>query len=567
MALRAFLSLLPALSLVTAAPSVEPHQLSKRCVNSADDRSCWGDYDLSTNYYDEAPFTNVTREYWFNIVNTTASPDGVEKIVLAVNGSIPGPTIVADWGDTVVVHVTNSMQNNGSSIHFHGIRQNFTNQNDGVASITQCPTAPGDTTTYTWRALQYGTSWWHSHFYVQAWDGVYGGIQINGPATANYDEDLGVVSMMDWDHDTADNLVLQSAVTGPPTMANGLINGMNVYTLEDNSTVGSRYEMEFTSGQRYRLRLVNTAADTHFKFTIDNHTMEVIASDFVPIQPYTTDVVNIGIGQRYDVIVTADAPSDNYWMRAIAQLACSDNDNPDNIKAIIRYSDAANSTADPTSTATADASVDECVDEPAASLVPYLAIPAGGSADVTDNFAVAVEQLAGRVDWAMGNTTFINEWGYPSIQQVYDGNNTWGESQNVIQLPQANEWVYWIVQTTMGVTHPMHMHGHDFWVLGAGTGTFDSATANLSTVNVPRRDVTMLPASGWTVIAFITDNPGVWLTHCHIAWHTSEGLAVQMVERESEIVDLIDADLMNSTCSAWNDYANKVALVQDDSGI
>nr|AAY99671.1 laccase 3 [Cryphonectria parasitica] len=567
MALRAFLSLLPALSLVTAAPSVEPYQLSKRCVNSADDRSCWGDYDLSTNYYDEAPFTNVTREYWFNIVNTTASPDGVEKIVLAVNGSIPGPTIVADWGDTVVVHVTNSMQNNGSSIHFHGIRQNFTNQNDGVASITQCPTAPGDTTTYTWRALQYGTSWWHSHFYVQAWDGVYGGIQINGPATANYDEDLGVVSMMDWDHDTADNLVLQSAVTGPPTMANGLINGMNVYTLEDNSTVGSRYEMEFTSGQRYRLRLVNTAADTHFKFTIDNHTMEVIASDFVPIQPYTTDVVNIGIGQRYDVIVTADAPSDNYWMRAIAQLACSDNDNPDNIKAIIRYSDAANSTADPTSTATADASVDECVDEPAASLVPYLAIPAGGSADVTDNFAVAVEQLAGRVDWAMGNTTFINEWGYPSIQQVYDGNNTWGESQNVIQLPQANEWVYWIVQTTMGVTHPMHMHGHDFWVLGAGTGTFDSATASLSTVNVPRRDVTMLPASGWTVIAFITDNPGVWLTHCHIAWHTSEGLAVQMVERESEIVDLIDADLMNSTCGAWNDYANKVALVQDDSGI
>jgi FtsP/CotA-like multicopper oxidase with cupredoxin domain len=80
-----------------------------------------------------------------------------------------------------VVHVTNSMQNNGTSIHFHGIRQNYTNPMDGVAAITQCPTAPGDSITYTWRATQYGSSWYHSHFYVQAWDGIAGGIVINGP--------------------------------------------------------------------------------------------------------------------------------------------------------------------------------------------------------------------------------------------------------------------------------------------------------------------------------------------------------------------------------------------------
>jgi FtsP/CotA-like multicopper oxidase with cupredoxin domain len=54
--------------------------------------------------------------------------------------------------------------------------------------------------TYTWRATQYGSSWYHSHFALQAWEGVFGGIIINGPATANYDEDLGVLMLNDWDH-------------------------------------------------------------------------------------------------------------------------------------------------------------------------------------------------------------------------------------------------------------------------------------------------------------------------------------------------------------------------------
>ena len=83
------------------SPSLDVNKLSKRCTNSATDRSCWGDYDLSTNYYDVVPDTGVTREYWFNIENGTASPDGREKLVLTINGTFPGPTIIADWGDTV----------------------------------------------------------------------------------------------------------------------------------------------------------------------------------------------------------------------------------------------------------------------------------------------------------------------------------------------------------------------------------------------------------------------------------------------------------------------------------
>lgn len=91
-----------AISSVLGAPSLKP-TIAKRCTNEASDRSCWGDYDLSTDYYDvdAVPDTGVTREYWFDIQNGTAAPDGIERTVLTINGSFPGPTIIADWGDTV----------------------------------------------------------------------------------------------------------------------------------------------------------------------------------------------------------------------------------------------------------------------------------------------------------------------------------------------------------------------------------------------------------------------------------------------------------------------------------
>jgi FtsP/CotA-like multicopper oxidase with cupredoxin domain len=66
-----------------------------------------------------------------------------------------------------------------------------------------------------------------------------------------------------------------------------------------------------------------------------------------------------------------------------------------------------------------------------------------------------------------------------------------------------------------GIPHPIHLHGHDFYVLGAGSGNFSNVT-ELQFTNPPRRDVAMLPGGGWLVIGFITDNPGAWLMHCHI---------------------------------------------------
>ena len=302
---------------------------------------------------------------------------------------------------------------------------------------------------------------------------------------------------------TAEVEAVRALERGPPTLDNGLINGTNTYN-DSGTTVGSRFETTFVSRTSYRLRLINTAADTHFKFSIDNHTFQVIAADFVPIVPYSANTISLSMGQRYDIIVTANATADNYWLRAIAQSSCSDNAYPDNIKGIVRYD--STSTDDPTSTNWANATTDAtCEDEDASLLVPYLAIAASDSPEVDDDFSVVIDTTG---HWKMGNNTFVNQWDYPTVLQAYEGNDTWTASQEVYELPDANVWVYWVIETTNTQPHPMHLHGHDFWVLAQGTGTYDSTTA-LTLTNAPRRDTALLPGAGYLVIAFYTDNPGV----------------------------------------------------------
>ncbi|KAH8680201.1 Cupredoxin [Ilyonectria robusta] len=532
--------------------------------NTATTRSEWCDYSIDTDYSTEYVDTGVTREYWFELTDVTVAPDGVSRSAMAVNGSIPGPTIFADWGDTVTVHVTNSLSTslNGTSIHWHGIRQNFTNQNDGVVSITQCPLAVSESTTYTWKATQYGSSWYHSHFGLQAWQGIFGGIIINGPATANYDEDLGMVFLNDWDHQTVDELYSSAETSGPPTLDNGLINGTNVYGDDDDSSqTGTRFNVSFTSGTSYRMRLVNAAVDTHWKFSIDNHTMMVIASDLVPIEPYNTTVLDISMGQRYDIIVTADQAdvADNFWMRAIPQAACSDNDSTDNIKGIVYYGDSPS-----TPSTTAYSYTDSCEDE--TSLVPYISKTVSSADWSALDAATVSKNTAGLFKWYLNSTTMLVDWENPTLQSVANGTTDFETQDAVIQLEDANEWVYFVVETTMAVPHPIHLHGHDFFILAQGTGTY-SSSVTLNTSNPPRRDTAMLPASGYLVMAWETDNPGVWLMHCHIGWHTSEGFAVQFIERQSEIPSMVNNTTMSDICDAWETFQAENEVEQEDSGV
>lgn len=56
-----------------------------------------------------------------------------------------------------------------------------------------------------------------------------------------------------------------------------------------------------------------------------------------------------------------------------------------------------------------------------------------------------------------------------------------------------------------------------------------------------------------------------WLMHCHIAWHTSEGFAVQLLERAPEII--YDYETLNDTCASWKSYVAAQDVVQHDSGV
>lgn len=99
------------------------------------------------------------------------------------------------------------------------------------------------------------------------------------------------------------------------------------------------------------------------------------------------------------------------------------------------------------------------------------------------------------------------------------------------EIPRANffsQWTFWIIQQTSDsppIPHPIHLHGHDFFILGAQEGAIFDTTTSVTTLNFnnpPRRDVAMLPQRGYLVIAFPTDNPGAWLMHCHIVSSSPE---------------------------------------------
>jgi FtsP/CotA-like multicopper oxidase with cupredoxin domain len=99
-----FKSIVGALSVIAPFALAVPSTPDKRqdCeFHPRKNPTCWkGTYNLQTNYYKEAPPGQI-REYTFELKNITISPDGFDRTVLAINGAIPGPTIFAEWGDTV----------------------------------------------------------------------------------------------------------------------------------------------------------------------------------------------------------------------------------------------------------------------------------------------------------------------------------------------------------------------------------------------------------------------------------------------------------------------------------
>jgi FtsP/CotA-like multicopper oxidase with cupredoxin domain len=218
--------------------------------------------------------------------------------------------------------------------------------------------------------------------------------------------------LSDWTHTPVEELFKEDNFNGYP-MDNSLINGTNVYL-----TGGKRLQMNFKNGTSYRIRLINTSMDTHYQVALDDHIMKVIATDFVPIKPFDTNILAIGIGQRYDVIIEANKGKGDFWFRANVQYGCgSHGPEQKNISAIVRY--------DPTSTTDPDSTwppfTDECADMPAASITPVVSIdvPSPGKIDHSVDFLEPLDETTHRYHWEIKGVPYHSPWNYPSRLPIY----------------------------------------------------------------------------------------------------------------------------------------------------
>ncbi|CUS12602.1 unnamed protein product [Tuber aestivum] len=599
--------------------------------NTPSDRSCWFEpnewwapsgYGINTDYEFSWP-DGTHREYWLEVTDGTTSPDGYLKTkAKLVNGTYPGPLLEACWGDQLTIHVTNKMTDNGTTIHWHGFRQWNSSEADGVNAtnrqsqgVTQCPIAPGSTYTYKFRATEYGHTWYHSHYSLQYPDGVLGPIIIHGPQSANYDEDVGTVLISDWSHETAFIDFFKELTDGPPPMQSNLLQGRGRFPCVqgDPRCVGAPanyYELKFEKGKKYLLRLINTSTASQFKFSIDNHNLTVVSADFVPIQPYQTQYLNIGIGQRYSVIVEAnpsgtdESVNMDYWIRTIPAVGCNSIQFPVVRTGIVRYF-TNSSYALPVSTfwktqVNQTAELDDCDDEDMKNLVPVVpkSLNPGDYANnyTSDTYEVGMTEPTTQNPMPHGNYSRWDiamlpmwlEWGNPIILNLDKNVSTLSPELAIVPEDYQNAWIVLVIvgnltlpsghnvgKQSIPTRHPIHLHGHDFVLLAQNDTEWDTPTwtaadafNNMNYNNPPRRDVALLPKEGYIVIAFKTDNPGPWLIHCHIAWHASSGLAMQIMEDQENIERTIkDKQAIQDTCDAWNTWNATMNVEQDDSGI
>ncbi|KAF8543120.1 multicopper like protein [Trichophaea hybrida] len=518
----------------------------------------WGTRTASnSNPYTDAPYTGVTRDYNFVISSMTLQPDGVSKDMIVVNGQFPGPTIEANWGDWIRVTVTNNLNDEGTALHWHGLLQKATPWFDGVPSVQQCPIAPGETFTYRFRADIYGTSWWHSHYSGQYSGGLLGPMIIHGPnhlsEKDDYDIDLGPVFLTDWYHREYSEIVDDVMSTDITTILaagssqNNLINGKNNFncsttTLSCTPNAGIS-KFKFTPGKRHRLRIINAGSEGQQKFSIDQHNLTVIAHDFVPIKPYTVNMVSLGIGQRVDVIVEANQKvKSSYYMRASIQTVCTASTGPNALAAI--YYSGANETALPNSTAQPD-TLPDCHDS---------AYPLALTEPITFG-----QNATGHFLWYMNDVSFRANFNNPVLLLANVGNTSYPENWNVYNSGNATS-IRVILKNTSGARHPMHLHGHNMFELASGDGDWDGTIVNPS--NPARRDTHVIKRNGHFVFQYIADNPGVWPFHCHIAWHVSGGLYVNFMEHPDQIEKLNIPQTMHQTCRDWATFTNTTVVDQ-----
>ncbi|KAK5991165.1 oxidoreductase ptaK [Cladobotryum mycophilum] len=536
----------------------------------------WSNLNSKTNYYETHPNTGVIRQYDFTVSRGKLAPDGYERDVLLVNGAYPGPPIEANWGDTIQVTLHNNLTDEGTALHWHGFLQTGTPWEDGVPAVTQCPVPPGESFTYQFQAELYGTTWYHSHYSSQYAGGLAGPMVIHGPHYYDYDVDLGPVMLSDWYHEEYFDIVKKiMAPNGRPVNSdNNLINGKMNF---DCATVAAGdttpcannagiSKFTFQRNKTHLLRLVNMGAEAIQRFSIDGHKLTVVSNDFVDVEPYETDAVTLGIGQRSHVLVTANGDLDAYWMRANISMAPCSTANQYNALAAVYY-DGTNTNSIPHSTAWNAPDPGTCMNDDLALTKPHVPV-AITEPSVTLDMEIGLYQNESKINlWYLGERpSYRGNYNSPTLLLSNLGNYSFEDEWRVINTG-TNASVRVNLYNNSPAAHPMHLHGFNMYILSAGSGPWDGKTI-VNPENPERRDVIQIASHGHVVIQFdASENPGVWPFHCHIAWHASAGLFAQFLTMPEKVKDFKVPNVVAETCRQWGKWTNTHIPDQIDSGL
>ncbi|HET8898906.1 MAG TPA: copper resistance system multicopper oxidase [Rhodanobacteraceae bacterium] len=274
-------------------------------------------------------------------VNFTGRP----RQAIAINGSVPGPTLRWKQGQTVRMRVANALDI-PTSIHWHGIL--LPADMDGVPGLSFPGIDAGKAFTYEFRVRQSGTYWYHSHSGLQEQVGLYGAIVIDPAAGERFPADRDYVVMLnDWSDDSPEHILAtlkkQSDYynRAEPTLAElirdarrqGLgkalaerrmwnrmrmswsdlsdVTGATYTYLMNGHTPAGNWTGLFQRGEKVRLRFINGSAMTFFDVRIPGLKMTVVATDGQDIEPVTVDEFRIAVAETYDVIV--EPADDRAW--------------------------------------------------------------------------------------------------------------------------------------------------------------------------------------------------------------------------------------------------------------
>jgi CopA family copper-resistance protein len=281
---------------------------------------------------------SADREIDLAIRRTAFDLAGIPASAVTVNGTLPAPLLRFREGEEAVIRVTNHLDGEDTSIHWHGLI--LPAAMDGVPGVSFAGIKPGETFTYRFPLKQSGTYWYHSHSGFQEQVGLFGPLIIDPrePEPYEYDREY-VVLLSDWtfvdphivysrlkkrsnyynrQRRTVPDLVRDARQDGwaralasrrewarmrmDPTDISDLTGATYTY-LVNGLPPAANWTGLFHPGERVRLRFINASAATYFDVRIPGLPMTVVQADGNDVQPVTVDEFRIAVAETYDVIV------------------------------------------------------------------------------------------------------------------------------------------------------------------------------------------------------------------------------------------------------------------------